>query len=133
MSVPGCNVLGMALTLIKPQSVRWYRFAANTLDAAGIRVPTYNDGGDISGSWQSVPRQLFEKLGLNFEKSYRVFYTAADILDIRRAVAPDLINAFGRQYSAEYSTPWVNQDGWNEVVLVDVGAAAVPPAPPVTP
>jgi hypothetical protein len=130
MSVPGSNILASALTLIASQTVRWYPFAANALDAAGIQVATYTDGGDVRGSWQSVPRVLFEKLGLEFTKDYRAFYTPADLKDIRRSAAPDLVNAYGRQWSVEYATPWRDQDGWQEVVLVDVGVAAVPPAPP---
>lgn len=120
---PGGNLLKRALRLISSQRVTYYKYGGRTTDEAGVYVPQYNLPIYLDGSLQSVPRNLYQNLGLDWNKNYKTFYCSTQLLDVQRGVTGDQFAYAGRQYQVESSNDWYAQDGWNGVLAVDIGSA----------
>lgn len=124
MTVPGINVLSLALRAIGRQTVTLYRYAGRTTTATGRDVSAYSAPVTVAeGSVQAVPRTRYAAMGLDLTKSYVTWFTTAAVRGVERDRAPDAFAFSGRRYDVTSVTPWNAQDGWNEVVGVDVGPA----------
>jgi hypothetical protein len=72
-----------------------------------------------------VPRELFDRYGLDFQRSYVNVYLQRGVIDVARDVAGDQIVFNGVTYQCLSKTPWDAIDGWDAVLCVQV---AQPPA-----
>lgn len=120
MTVPGSNLLNMALGLIGPQSVQWLRFQGITQNAAGFDVPTWQAPVEVLGSFQPVQASLLQQLGLDWTKNYATFFASYDVTDVDRDKTGDRLIYAGRTYQVESKNPWFAQDGWENVLAVEV-------------
>jgi hypothetical protein len=116
--VPGSNLLNQALSVIAFQSVDYYKFLGTSVNAVGMEVTTYNPVVTIFGSFQPVEREMYEKYGLDFSKTYANFYSSNDIIAVGRDVSGDQVVFQGDRYQCESNTKWFGLDGWNAVLLV---------------
>lgn len=123
MSVPGINLLSIALTAIAPQQIVLYRATGRTQNDVGEWMTTYAAGYPVEGSWQPVNKNKYEALGLDLSKIYAMFYTSEVIVSIERGDSPDLAERNGRKYSTVSDTPWNDVDGWQAAMFVDIGVA----------
>ena len=124
MTVPGSNVLRMALRVLGRQTVVLYRYASRSTSATGRDVAVYSPPLVVTeGSVQPVPRTRYAAMGLDLTRSYVTWFTSASVRGIERDRAPDQFVFGGRLYDVTAVTPWNLQDGWNEVVGVDLGPA----------
>jgi len=123
MSIPGSNLLNMALTVIQQQTVQYYQYSTRSLNVIGQDVTVYLDVVNIVGSWQPVPRNLYQSYGLDLQKEYFTFYTSNNILDIKRDVSGDQMVVNGSRYQCQSNVEWYNLDGWNAVLCVFIGAS----------
>lgn len=121
MSVPGSNLLNLALTVIAPQTVIYYKALQRTLNNVGQDVTLYAPAVNLEGSFQTVPKNLYETYGLDFQKTYATFYTSTNIIDIQRDVSADQIIFNGKRYQCESNNDWFAVDGWMGVLCVMVG------------
>ncbi len=122
MSVPGSNILRMALRAIGRQPVTLYRFAGRTTSATGRDVSTFSPPVLVAeGSVQAVPRTRYAAMGLALTRSYVTWFTTAAVRGVERDRAPDQFVFGGMRYDVTSVTPWNLQDGWNEVVGVLLG------------
>jgi hypothetical protein len=116
MTVLGSNLLKQALTVINPQFVTYYKATSRTINSVGQYVTTYDGGTIIRGSFQAVPRKLYEQYGLDLQKSYFTFYTLNDITDVQRDVSNDQLVYANKRYQCESDVDWFVQDGWKGVL-----------------
>jgi hypothetical protein len=123
MMVPGDNLLSIALTVIAPQSIALSRATGRTKNAVGDWVTTYAAQVPVEGSWQPIDQTKYEALGLDLSKKYFMFYTTEHITAIERNGSPDLCERNGRKYSTVSDLPWLDVDGWQSAMFVDIGAA----------
>ena len=121
--IPGSNLLTMALSVIAKQSFTYAAFVSRTLNANGIWTPSYATPVTVQGSAQPVPRELFDKYGLDFQKSYYVFYVPQSVIDVTRNVAGDQFVYLGMTFNAESKTDWFGVDGWVGVIAARVSNA----------
>jgi hypothetical protein len=121
MSVPGSNLLSIALTVITPQQIALSRATARVENAIGEWVTTYAAQAPVEGSWQPVDQTKYESLGLDLTKKYFMFYTTERINSINRGESPDLCERNGRKYSTVSDVPWNDVDGWQSAMFVDIG------------
>jgi hypothetical protein len=122
MMVPGSNLLGMALSVIQPQTIGHHAWAGRTIDDAGEYVTTYADPVDIEGSMQAVNKKLYQTLGLNLAKNYAQLYTSANVRPTSRDRSGDMLEYAGRWWLAESDMNWSAQDGWRKLLCVEVPA-----------
>lgn len=121
--IPGSNLLNRALRLIMRQTVVYYQFVSRAPDDVGQDVTTYASPVNITGSFQPVPRTLYDAYGLDLQKSYYTFYTSNNLLDIERDVSGDQLVFNNRRFQCESDNDWFAVDGWKGVLCVDIGAS----------
>lgn len=119
--IPGINLLNMALTLIAKQTITYYQFAGRSQNSIGQDVTTYNKPISIVGSFQPVPRSLYQQYGLDLQKDYYTFYTSNDMIDVGRDVSGDQIAFRGQRFQCESDNAWFQMDGWVGVICVHIG------------
>src|SRR5580692_4896145 len=98
MGVPGINLLNMALTIIAKQTLSYYQFVSRAPNAVGQDLTVYADPVNLVGSWQPVPRHLYDIYGLDLQKDYFTFYSSNNILDIQRDISGDQLIFMGKRY-----------------------------------
>jgi hypothetical protein len=116
MNVPGSNLLKIALGVIKSQIIAYYLATGRTTNSVGQYVTTYADPQNIRGSFQAVPRNLYQAYGLDFQKNYYTFYTLNNIIDLQRDVSNDQIVFNGQRFQCESNNDWFAVDGWKGVL-----------------
>ena len=116
MTTPGSNLLKQALTVIAPQSILYYAQNGRTLNSVGQWVTTYALPALVLGSFQPVPKNLYEVYGLDLQKTYATFYTLSDVIDIHRDTSNDQIVYNSQTYQCESNNDWFAQDGWKGVL-----------------
>lgn len=127
MRIPGANLLNLALSVINPAQIQWFKFLKQTVGANLAVANTYAPPVTIRGSAQPVPRQLMETLGLDFNKSYIHIYAPNNLIDLERDISSDQFRVNRVLYQGISATPWFSYDGWNEILAV-----AVPPSSTTT-
>lgn len=123
MRVPGDNLLRLALGAIQPQEVGYYAWLSRTPDPAGKLVDNFAMRATLSGSMQPVSRERVQSMGLDHSKSYAIVYAMAVANPVSRDRGADQFDYDGRLYAVHGNVNWFAQDGWQGVLLVDVGAA----------
>lgn len=123
--IPGANLLSQALSVIAPQSVVYFAFTGRTVTATRREVSAYAAGVTINaGSVQAVPRTRYQAMGLDNSKSYVTWFVPRSVLGVERDRGTDQFAWAGRRYDVLAITPWFAQDGWVEILGIDVGPAA---------
>jgi hypothetical protein len=120
MTLPGCNLLGMALRVIGQQTFQYYAFVSRATNDIGIDVPTYAAPVPLTGSVQPVPRNLYQVYGLQLDKYYATFFVSQNVLDVTRDVSGDQIGFNGQTFQVEQKTDWFAQDGWDSFLAVKI-------------
>lgn len=118
--IPGSNLLNLAFGLIGQQPVQWAAFQGVITNAAGVKVPTWAAAVTVGGSFQPVPKDLIQRLGLDWTKSYVNFYASKDFTDVERDKTGDRLTYAGKTYQVLSNTDWFAQDGWKGVMCVEV-------------
>lgn len=118
MDVPGSDLLSLAFDIITSQTVGYYNYLSRVANDAGQLVSTFDDPIDIDGSFQAVPRKLYEVYGLDFSKNYSTFYASENVLDVTRDVTGDQIVYRGARFQVLSANDWFKQDGWVGVLCV---------------
>lgn len=120
--IVGGNLLMLALGAVGAQPVQWAKFLDRTTNAAGQREPRYADPVTIQGNLQPMAKRLYQSLGLDWTKTYVVFYTPEDVISVDRDGCGDKLLHLGSVYVCESSTDWQMQDGWVQITAVKVPA-----------
>lgn len=124
MNVPGSGLLGLALTVITAQPVQFYAATGRIKNAVGQYDTIYAPGVTILGSFQPVDVKLLQKFGLDMGKSHATFYANGVYSVPDRGESGDQFGYADRRWQSLGSVPWSAQDGWESVLLVDIGPDA---------
>ena len=121
MSLLRSNLLKKALRIIPKESYLYYKFLENTVNELGIEVASYADPVTIDfGSVQSPENSLYQQLGLDFDKNYKIFYGAVEIKGNELQPQPDRFLYDGKLFETVKNTNWFNYDGWCGVLAVEL-------------
>lgn len=118
--IPGSNLLNQAFALIAQQAVQYYKNTGRAANSIGMQVPAFAAAISVSGSFQPVPRNKYEMLGLDFQKTYFNFYVSRSVLDLQRDVSGDQLTFQGQRFQCVSKTPWYGIDGWDAVLCVEI-------------
>lgn len=126
--IPGSNLLRSALRLLGNQTVILYRYAGRVTTDTGRDVSAFSPPiTHPEGSVQPLPRARYADLGLDYSKSAVTWFVPTIVQGVERDRSPDKFVFGSRLYEVHAVTPWNLQDGWNEVVGVDVGPSSEAP------
>lgn len=120
MMIPGSNLLKTALTVIASQAVTYFNNTGRANNAIGNYVPSFAPGVTVKGSFQPVPRNKYENMGLDFQRDYFTFYASRNVLDLSRDVAGDQLEFQGKRFQCVSKVDWYGIDGWDGVLCVKI-------------
>jgi hypothetical protein len=120
MTVPGSNLLGMALSILGQQSFWYFAFKCREPNEIGQDITQYQPPRMLTGSVQPVPRSLYQQYGLDFDRYYINFYVSKKVLDVARDVSGDQIEFNCKRFQCLSKTDWYPQDGWVAVLAVEI-------------
>lgn len=127
MTIPGSNILALALTVIGSQTVKWFQYASMAPGPTGLVTVTYNAPVTVTkGSVQPVDRARYDAWGLDWQKSYVTWFVPNEnVMPITRNPNSngDVIEWGGRRYQAIGDTPWGAIDQWTRILCIDIGPA----------
>lgn len=126
--IPGLNVLSVAFGAIAQQRVLFIRATGRTQNAVGNWVTSYAEPVEYRASFQPVDAKKYEQLGLDMAKEYKNIWLRTPVDGIKRGESPDRFAHSGRLYDVQDVADWYEQDGWSEVLVIDIGPY-VPPEP----
>jgi hypothetical protein len=121
VNIPGANLLKMAFKLINKQGVIYYRAVGRTLNNVGQNITQFAPGVPLFGSFQPVPRRLYQPYGLDLQKDYYTFYASANIIDVIRNSPSDQLAFNDLRFQIESDNDWYAMDGWKGVLCVAIG------------
>lgn len=114
------NLLGSALSIIGKQSFLYVRFLTRSENSIGLDVSQYAVPVPMLGSVQAIPRNLYERYGLDLQGDYKMFYVSNNIVDVERVKAGDQFIYNNQRYQCESETDWFPMNGWTGVLCVRV-------------
>ena len=119
MTVPGLNLLSIALRVQGNQPVRYERFAGRVADAAGRLVDSYFPPVAVMQcSLQPVPRTRYEVLGLPMTQDHYTWFVPRKVVGLERDSAGDVIEWQGKRMKLGMTTDWHGADGWMAIICV---------------
>jgi len=114
------NLLEQALTVIPGQHGQYMRFKSRTTNDAGQYVNKYFHPQKVYGSFQPVPRTLYEAMGLDYKKVYWMLFTTTVIKGLKRTKGVDRVMYSGMTFDVETEGGWQPVDGWGGLMMVKV-------------
>jgi hypothetical protein len=118
MLVPGSNLLIQAFAMIAQTVIKWYPAAGRYLNSVGQDVTYYLDPVTIKCSFQPVPRNLYQTLGLDLQKQYFKVFAPFNLDDVARDVSSDQVVFRNQVFQCLSAQEWFNIDGWVEMLVV---------------
>lgn len=120
--IPGSNLLSQALSMIASQTVRLYTYNGRATNVAGKNETVYLPAiVSTVGSVQAVPANRYEQLGLDRKASHVTWFVPANVRGVNRGRNGDQFGYNGQRYNIISETPWLAQDGWVEIVGINIG------------
>ncbi|AAT37725.1 head protein [Burkholderia phage BcepB1A] len=125
MSVPGLNLLAMALGLIASETVEYFAETGRTKQPNGVFIASYASPVPIEEcSVQAVDRSKYTDLGLDFQKTYVTWFVPNQAFTtIKRGKAGDVLEWNGGRYQMNGGIDWTGQDSWGTATCVLIGPA----------
>lgn len=123
MSLLRSNLLKKALKLIPGESYQYLKYKDEEPNALGVMVATYEDAVTITpanGMVQAPENSLYQQMGLDLDKNYKIFYGAVSIKGNEEKPQPDRFIYDGKTYETVKNTDWFNYDGWCGVLAVEI-------------
>jgi hypothetical protein len=127
MFVPGSNLLRLARTLIRFQSIKYYPAESRTLNAARQYVPTFGSPFTMKASVQAVDRNSYANMGLDFNSLYVQVYAELNMIDLERDSSGDRFVYNGDIYAMSKGQNWFAQDGWATCLAIRIGSVELTP------
>lgn len=112
------NLYTLARTLIPSDEVYLSKFLGNTENDVGQLIPSYAVPYFIDAVFQPMESTLIEKLGLEFDKTYRVLYTDEFVQNLEDNTSCDLVYLDDVSYQCLKKTDCLSYNGWNGVICV---------------
>ncbi len=118
--MPGANALSLALSVIRKQRVEYHRFLGRETNDIGVDINKYAPPVPLYASVQAIDRNLYQYLGLDFQKRYIRLYACAELQDVARNRSSDQIEFNKQRYQLLSDADWFYIDGWDGALCVQV-------------
>lgn len=126
------NILGTALKIIPKVTVQYQKYIGETVNDMGICVPQYADPVTVTNAHvqpamnSMYSRQgfsgknlMYDEIGLQYGKNYRVVFIPANIRGVEVQTTNDIILYQGKRWNIKTVNQWFDYDGWNRLVIVE--------------
>lgn len=113
------NILNLALSLQKKQTISYEKFIGQTENDLGEDIPSYDEPINLVGSFQPLNQNLYKQNGFDLNKKYFIFYTSNNLDGIDRDSSGDKVSYNGYTYQATHKDNWFAYDGFVGITLVE--------------
>lgn len=113
------NVLQLAQTVIKMDTITYHQNTDRTLNDIGVYVSAYTDS-TIQGNLQPIQKNLYQQLGLDLQKNYGTLHIRENLIDVSRGVSGDQISYNGNRYQCVSKLDWYSQRGFITIMVVQI-------------
>lgn len=116
------NLLNIALGVQPKQTVQWFAYASGTSTQTpdGMEVSGFAAAVNVVGSFQPVPRESYQTLGLDFDREYVQFFASTNIQPLQRDIAGDEFVFAGERFHVMSDTDWFAVNGWKSNMAVKI-------------
>lgn len=121
--IPGVNLLSIALTVISPQTVMYFRDARQRVELDnGILITQFEKGRIVGGcSVQAIPQEKVNQMGLDVSFNYVEWLVPQKVIGLERDASGDEIKWGGKRWKVtEKIEDWTEQDGWCSVTCQEI-------------
>lgn len=98
----------------------FYKWIESTVDLMGRDVPKFAPPILATGSIQAVSNKMYEQLGLDLNKNYKIVFSPTLIQSIAEEIQPDRILYDGRTYEVVENKDWYETNGYTKVLMVEL-------------
>lgn len=102
------------------KTFQFLKYKGTAIDLMGRDVPEFEDPVTLTGSIQPVSNKMYEQLGLDLNKNYKVVYSPALMQSIAENLQPDRIVFENRTYEITENKDWYSSNGWTKVIAVEL-------------
>lgn len=118
--VPGNEWLDVALSALGTQTLLYSKFLSRSTNSIGQDVSVYDTPVSLEGSFQPVAKGLYDQYGLDLSKTYFTFFVSYNAFPVDRDISGDQFEINGEIFKCESTTNWYGEDGWKELLLVQI-------------
>lgn len=108
-AILGCN-----------KSFEFLKFKESIIDDMGRDVPQFESPVTLIGSLQPVSNKMYEQLGLDLNKNYKIVFSPALMQSLAEKIQPDRIVYQGLTYELVENKNWYETNGWTKALVVDL-------------
>ena len=114
----GFNIVASALGVVGHDEITYLRCTGRATNEIGLDVSEFAPPVTARGSWQPIPKNTYQDLGLDLQKTYVTWITCELMQDIGRDESGDQIQFDGHRYQVYSATPWGAVAGFAKYTLV---------------
>lgn len=96
------------------------KYLENSIDPMGRDVPSFADPITYTGSIQAVSNKMYEQLGLDLNKNYKIVFCPALMQSLAENIQPDRIIYNNRTFELVENKNWYETNGWTKVLMVEL-------------
>lgn len=108
-SILGCN-----------KTFLFYKYIGTIIDDLGRDKPDFAEPVRITGSVQPVSNKMYEQLGLDLDKNYKIIYSSALINSIAEDIQPDRVVYDNRTFEIVENKNWYETNGYTKILMVEL-------------
>lgn len=98
----------------------FYKWINIKVDFMGRDVPEFAPPKSMTGSIQPVSNKMYEQLGLDLNKNYKIVYSPELIQSIAEEIQPDRIVYNNRTFEMVENKNWYETNGYTKVLMVEL-------------
>lgn len=116
------NLLGTVLQVLPSNGeVKHLKFLGSVTNDAGYEVPSFAEPVAVPlCQVQAVPRVSYGFLNLDYQKDYVNWFVPREVLGLERDYSGDRMTYNGTLYQCVSATDWSQQDGWVQMLCVNI-------------
>lgn len=115
IAILGCN---------KPFT--FLKYKGTTIDDMGRDVPEFEEPRTLLGCIQPVSNKMYEQLGLDLDKNYKIVFSSALMKSLAENIQPDRIIYQGLTYELVENKNWYETNGWTKAIMVELKSLREP-------
>lgn len=91
-----------------------------TINEIGYEVPTISFQADYTGSVQAVPNKMFEQMGLDLNKNYKLVYCPNLVKSLAEKDVTGKILYEGKSWDIIENQNWYETNGFTKFIMCEV-------------
>lgn len=98
----------------------YYKYLSNSINEIGLEVPVYDEPISYTGSVQAVSNKMYEQMGLDLDKNYKIVYCPQLVKTLAEQDQPDRIFYNGGWYDVVENQNWYETNGFTKFIMVEI-------------